>query len=114
MQLDIELALTGVLDAPMIARLAKLPQGYNIEDRSKRGWGLVLRTRRKVPTTVDEAISEFLIGIISIKDPIRAGKGILRIAVHSETVNTTVNISVVELICDYRLQLEISIYPTSS
>lgn len=111
-QIDLELALTeGSADLMTIQE--NLPLGFYIEDRSDRGWGLVIRTSQESSDDFSSALNEFFNQLLPFKDLIRRHKGILRAGIYYDTATCTVKVDSSVRFTDFNLCLEISSYPVS-
>ena len=110
--MDLEIALTDLksADCPSIAE--RVGAKYEVLDRTNKRWGIVIRPEEFDDDVVlDDAIKATLNGLQKIRDRIRSADAILRIGIYSQSATTTINVACAELLADFELKLEISIYP---
>jgi hypothetical protein len=109
---DIELALLH----PKLSKSdleAQLPESITVEDRSSRGWGLVLRIEDLQGATLDERLGHFLNGISGTFALLRDLQPVVRIAAFNESATCTFMLSHIDRLGELCAQIEVSVYPTS-
>jgi len=111
---DIELAITDY-EKKHAALHGKIPRTYCIEDRSKIGYGLVIR--RKSPrgyNEINRGLEIFLTPLFQLAKSITAYNCIIRVALFSPFFTSTINLSpkCLHVLGKFNAKLEISIYPT--
>ena len=113
MQVDVELALVNAPANDLKAIQDDLPSGFFIEDRSDRGWGLVIRTTQELSDNVSDSINVFLEPLSPLVRMISDYVGILRVGVFYDTVTCTMRLNSCDRLAELGLLLEISTYPSS-
>lgn len=113
MQVDVELALIDASTAELFYFQSKLPVGFYVEDKSDRGWGLVIRTTRELPDDFSNAVDTFLEPLSSLAEVIGVYDGLLRIGVFYDTATCTMRLNSYDRLADFKLPLEITAYPSS-
>ncbi|HEB93943.1 MAG TPA: hypothetical protein ENI94_10875 [Gammaproteobacteria bacterium] len=113
MQVDVEIALINASANELKVIQADLPPGFFIEDRSDRGWGLVIRTTQKLSDDFSEAIDVFLEPLSPLVEMVSSHAGILRVCVFYSTVTCTMRLNSCDRLAVFGLPLEISTYPSS-
>ena len=113
-EFDVELAITDY-EKKHATLHGKIPRTYCIEDRSKIGYGLVIR--RKSPRVFDEinrGLEIFLTPLFKLAKSITAYNCIIRVALFSPffTSTITLNPKCLHVLGKFNAKLEISIYPT--
>jgi hypothetical protein len=112
MQVDVEIALLDATAAELTRIQLELPQGFQVEDRSDTGWGVVITTSRELPNNFSKAIDDFLTPLSALGDLVRTYAGILRVGVFYGTVNCTIRLESYDRLMMLGLPLEISTYPS--
>ncbi len=112
MQIDIELALLNASLDQLKEIENRLPPGFIVEDRTDRGWGLVICIIGELPDDVSGAISDFLQQLSSVTDIISSSAGIMRVGVFHNTANCTMEFNCLARLNEFGLSLEISTYPS--
>jgi hypothetical protein len=113
MQVDIELALVDASADELKGLQSYLPSGFYVEDRSDRGWGLVIRTTQKLSGDFSCAIDAFLGPLCPMIEIISNHAGVLRVGVFYNTITCTMRLNSCERLSTFRLPIEISTYPSS-
>lgn len=113
MQVDVELSLVNAPANELKAIQDDLPSGFFVEDRSDRGWGLVIRTTQKLSDDFSDSIDAFLEPLSPLVKMISNHAGILRVGVFYNTVTCTMRLNSCERLAEFGLLLEISTYPSS-
>ena len=113
MQIDVELALVSATAIQFNDIEDNLPQGFFIEDRTDRGWGLVIRTTHKFSEELSSAIDVFIEPLMPLIELADDHEGVLRVGIFYDTINCTVCIKSFDRLAEFGLPLEISIYPSS-
>jgi hypothetical protein len=90
----------------------KLAASMSMEDRSDRGWGLVVRATSLQGEALEDQLSEFLGHLSGIEDLVRRSSPVLRIAVFNPSYSCTVLLPKLDRICAMGMQLELSVYPS--
>ena len=110
---DIELALTHCSEGDVEALTNLLSEGYEIDDRSSNGWGLVVHSDLEGNMgSFDEQISDFLLGVMPIRKFIEKSPSVLRVAIFNKKATCTIDIGNFELMVALKIRLEISVYPS--
>lgn len=113
MQVDLELALTNPSDIEIHLVQERLPEDFYVEDRSKKGWGLVIRTSRELPEDEASAVDFFLSQLRPLADLIKRTTAIFRVGAFHDTVTCTVHFKSCTDLVTLGASLEISTYPCS-
>lgn len=113
MQLDVELALIDMSADDLNDIKSHLPTGFYVEDRSDKGWGLVVRAKQKLMDDFNGAINAFLEPLTPMINIIRNHTGLLRVGVFYNTVNCTMRLNSFDRLSEFGLPIEISTYPSS-
>lgn len=113
MQVDLELALTNPGDIEVHFIQERLPEDFYAEDRSKKGWGLVIRTSRELPDDEASAVDFFLSQLCPLADLIKKTTAIFRVGAFHNTVTCTVHFKSCADLVAMGASLEISTYPCS-
>ena len=112
MQIDVELALINASSNNIKYLQSHLPTEFYIEDRSDRGWGIVIRTTQKSFDDFSATINNFLEPLNPLIEIISNSGGILRVGVFYSTVTCTIRLNYYEQLAIFRLPIEISTYPS--
>lgn len=107
---DIELSLQKFADAQIELRRG-LQSKFAFEDRTKQGWGLVLRRREEVSLPLAQAIEDFLKPLEPMQSLIARCEATLRVAAFNPNVTCTVLLSRIDQIAAMGAKLEVSVYP---
>lgn len=111
--MEIELAFVELPVDQLADEFRDLPDSFLIEDRTDKGWGIVLRQTHEVSgLNLDESIVEFLEKLSYFQDLISEQKTILRVAVYTDAFSHTSRIKSFDLYSGFGFVLEISVYPT--
>lgn len=113
MQIDVELALVDTSMDELVNLQRDLPSEFYVEDRSDKGWGVVIRTRRKLSDDFNDAINGFLTPLNSLVELIISHKRILRVGVFYNTATCTMRLNSSDPLTAFKLPLEITVYPSS-
>lgn len=114
MQTDIELAITEFGSDRISTLSLMLPPGYVVEDRTRTGYGLVVRSQgSEAIEEINAKLKTFLEKLLAVAEIARDYGCIARVAVFSSTVTTTAlfNIDCLEALRVFNAKLEISVYP---
>jgi hypothetical protein len=95
MQIDVELALVNASVDQLKNIQDDLPSKFFVEDRSDRGWGLVIRTTQNLPDDFSSAIDAFLEPLIPLVKIVGNQGEILRVGVFYDTVTCTMRLKLV-------------------
>ena len=110
--MDIELALIELSKNNESNLINSLPNGYDSEDRSNKGWGLVIRASGNIDgENIDDCIKSFLEGLVDVKEIIFQSEPILRLAIYNKNINYTLTLKSFKILSDFNITLEASIYP---
>ena len=107
---DLELALTDQSHLND-ALIANLRSDFILEDRSKQGWGLVLRLEKSESTSLDELMRKFLPATLKFKHAIKEAKPILRVAALNPNATCTLLLKDLSSLAELGVQIEVSVYP---
>ncbi|WP_072894826.1 hypothetical protein [Hydrocarboniphaga daqingensis] len=107
---DIELSLHNFAGAQVTLQRS-LGDEYLFEDRTKQGWGLVLRKRDEVRLSLAEAVDSFLKPLAAVQSLIADCEPTLRLAVFNPNVTCTVLLPRLDQIAALGAKLEVSVYP---
>lgn len=113
MQVDVELAFVNASADQLKSIQDDLPPGFFVEDRSDRGWGLVIRTTQQLSDDLSSAIDAFLEPLSPLVKMVGNHGGILRVGVFYDTVTCTMRLKSCDRLAVFGLPLEISTYPSS-
>ncbi len=110
--IEIELILGEITQNDFSIIEKEIPSNYLIEDRSNRGWGIVILNDREYIELIDESIIHFIEPLKALTYIISKYSTILRIAVYCSTLTCTLKLNIKETLSIFNSELEISIYPT--
>lgn len=113
MQIDVELALVDASADELNGIKSDLPSEFYVEDRTDKGWGLVIRTTRKLPDDFGNAVDAFLEPLSPLAEMVGNHVGVLRAGVFYDTVTCTMRLNSSDRLVAFGLSLEISTYPSS-
>jgi len=115
LQSDVELAVTG-FDASCFEQLSVLlPEGYTVESRVDAGYGLVVRgPLSDANLNLEEKFMKFLIPLLHASSAIKNHGCLLRVAIFSTTVTSTVTWTpaMLDVLGRFSAALETTTYPT--
>ncbi len=115
MQTEIELAVTSFAREQRETLGSKLPKMFFVEDRSSNGYVLAIRNNSLEDSEdINVKLELFLKELLLLVDLIKDSNCIMRIAIFSSSVTTTLmlNASCLETLNLFNARLEMSVYPT--
>ncbi len=111
---DIELALINLPKKELQEISKVLPAGYLVEDRSNKGWGIVIRLDSENELeSLNDQVKAFITGVLPIKKWMELSSPVLRVACFNDKLTCTINLEDFELFVSLKIKLEISIYPVT-
>lgn len=113
LEIDLELSLQEATIDDFDHVYKMLPDQFQLVDRIKNGWGLVVINNNLNYSDVDHAILNFFQQLSNSNELIKKYNGILRIALYHDTANCTFRLGQLKKISLFDVPIEFSIYPSS-